>query len=87
MTKDLRIVFSGANYRSVDAAVKRVMDAARSTGNEMRGPVPLLPVLTADRAVGAGNRRSLTIIAPNHKMMPALADLDLPSTVNVEMSA
>lgn len=87
MAKDLRIVFSGTDYRSVDAAVRRVMDAARSTGNEFRGPVPLLPVLTADRAVIADNRRSLAIVAPNHKMMPALSCLDLPSTVSVEMSA
>lgn len=85
MSKDLRIVFSGNDYRSVDAAVKRVLAAVKDTGNEARGPIPLMPLMGDDGAVRAVNRRDLTVTSPNHKMMPALAGLDLPSTVSVEM--
>lgn len=83
--KDLKLVFSGDDQRNVDTAVKRIINIARETGNDFRGPIPL-PIEKKDGVIVAKNRRSIDIISPNHKMMPELTTLALPSTVYIEMS-
>ncbi len=81
LNKDLRITLSGDDPRSVDHALRRIMDIVKDTGNEARGPIPLPPKAPARSC------RTLDVIAPNHKFVPALTVLDLPSTVSVDVAA
>lgn len=77
--KNIRIILGGSDFRSVDQAVQRILTAARDTGNTVLGPVPVLPK-------GAAKvRRLLDVTEPNAKLMPALTDLDVPSTVDISI--
>ena len=74
----MKITISGSDARAVDAAMRRILDLARGTATEFRGPIPL---------PGRGARRSLDLVTPGHKMMSALGSADLPLAVSVEVRA
>lgn len=83
LAKNIRVKMSGSDYRSVDLAMRRLVGLVRDTGNEMRGPIPLVPERGAPPE--RGTQRSIDIINPNHKLAPEMTSLELPSTVSVEI--
>jgi len=95
----LRIKLKAYDHRVLDKAVGRVVEAVKRTGGEISGPVPLpteIEKFTILRAVHKykdsreqfemrTHKRLIDIKNPSKETIDALAHLDLPSGVDIEI--
>ena len=95
----LRIKLKAYDHRVLDKAVGRVVEAVKRTGGEVSGPVPLpteIQKYTILRAVHKykdsreqfemrTHKRLIDIKNPSKETIDALAHLDLPSGVDIEI--
>ena len=96
----IRIRLKAYEHRSLDAATKKIVDAANDFGSKkVIGPVPLpteKQVITVLRAVHKykdsreqfeirTHKRLIEIVNPTPKTVDALMKLDLPSGVDIEI--
>jgi small subunit ribosomal protein S10 len=95
----LRVKLKSFDYRVLDEAAAKILEAAFSTGAKVVGPVPL----PTDRKLIAVNtsphtdkdardhfemlvhKRLIDVIDPTGKTIDALSHLDLPAGVDIEV--
>lgn len=97
--KDIRIKLKSYDAKLLDAAAKRIADAATRTGAKVSGPIPLptdREVFTVLRSPHVNkdsreqferktHKRLIDIIRPTQATMDALMRLDLPSGVDIQI--
>ena len=95
----IRIKLRAFDHKILDESVAKVIEAARSTGSAVVGPVPLpteKQVFTVLRAVHKykdsreqfeirTHKRLIDIVNPTAKTKDALGNLNLPSGVEVDI--
>ena len=95
----VRIKIKGYEHNVVDAAAKKIVEAATRTGARVAGPVPLptnKEVITILRAVHKykdsreqfelrTHKRLIDVIRPSAKTVEALQTLELPAGVEISM--
>ena len=96
-TKKIRIRLKAFDHKTLDASVAKIIEAAKSTGAGVVGPVPLpteKQVYTLLRAVHKykdsreqfeirTHKRLIEIVEPNPQTIDALTHIDLPSGVDI----
>ena len=97
--KRIRIRLKSYDHDLVDKASERIVEAAKRTGAQVSGPVPLptdKEVVTILRAVHKykdsreqfeqrTHKRLIDIIRPTNKTVEALTALELPAGVDIEL--
>lgn len=96
----IRIRLKAYDHRLIDQSSKEIVETAKRTGAQIRGPIPLpthlerYTVLTSphvnkdarDQYEIRTHYRLLDLVDPSDKTVDALMKLDLASGVNVEIS-
>ena len=99
MSKKLRIRLKAYDHRVLDTACMKIIDTVKRSGGEVSGPVPLpteIEQFTILRAVHKykdsreqfemrTHNRLIDIKNPTKEIMDALAHLDLPSGVDINI--
>ena len=95
----MRIRLKAYDHQLIDQAAERIVEAAKRTGADVAGPIPLpteKKVVTILRAVHKykysreqferrTHKRLIDIRNPEHKTIEALTNLDLPAGVEIEI--
>ena len=95
----IRIRLKGDDHTLVDKSAEQIVEAAKRTGAEVSGPVPLpteKEIVTVLRAVHKykdsreqfeqrTHKRLIDIIRPSAKTVEALTGLELPAGVEIEI--
>ena len=96
----IRIRLKAFDHRLIDSSTLEIVDTAKRTGAQVRGPIPLPPrkerftVLTSphvnkdarDQYEIRTHKRVLDIVDPTEKTVDALMKLDLAAGVDVQIS-
>ena len=99
MSNKVRIKLKAYDHRVLDNAVGKIVETIRRTGGEISGPIPLpteVEKFTILRAVHKykdsreqfeirTHKRLIDIEKPTKETIDALAHLDLPSGVDIEI--
>ena len=94
-----RITLKAYDHQLIDQSAKRIIETAKKTGAQVSGPVPLptkKEVVTILRAVHKykdsreqfeqrTHKRLIDIIAPTQKTVDALARLEMPAGVYIDI--
>ena len=97
----IRIRLKGYDHTLVDKAAERIVETAKRTGAQISGPVPLpteKEIVTILRAVHKykdsreqfeqrTHKRLIDILQPTKKTLDALAKLELPAGVDIQVAA
>jgi small subunit ribosomal protein S10 len=95
----IRIRLKGFDHRLIDRSTQEIVDTAKRTGAQVRGPIPLptrkerFTVLISphvnkdarDQYEIRTHKRLLDIVEPNDKTVDALMKLDLAAGVDVQI--
>ena len=95
----IRIRLKAYDHEILDNSATRIVEAAKSTGAAVSGPIPLpteKEVVTILRAVHKykdsreqfeqrTHKRLIDILSPNQKTVDALMKLNLPAGVDIEI--
>ncbi|MDR9390039.1 MAG: 30S ribosomal protein S10 [Wenzhouxiangella sp.] len=95
----IRIRLKGFDHRLIDRSTQEIVDTAKRTGAQVRGPIPLptrkerFTVLISphvnkdarDQYEIRTHKRLLDIVDPNDKTVDALMKLDLAAGVDVQI--
>ena len=95
----IRIRLKAFDHRLIDQSAREIVDTAKRTGAQVRGPVPLpskherFTVLVSphvnkdarDQYELRTHKRLMDIVDPTDKTVDALMKLDLPAGVDVEI--
>jgi len=98
-TSKIRIRLKSYDHKLVDAAAAKIVEVAKRSGSAVSGPVPLptdKEITTILRAVHKykdsreqfeyrTHKRLIDVLAPTKKVADALADIELPAGVEMEM--
>ena len=98
-TQKIRIRLKAYDHELVDSSAKRIVDAVKSTGAEVSGPIPLptdIEIITILRSVHKHkdsreqfeqrtHKRLVDIINPNQNTVDSLMKLNLPAGVDIEI--
>lgn len=96
----IRIRLKAFDHRLIDASAQEIVDTAKRTGAQVRGPIPLptrrerYTVLISphvnkdarDQYELRTHKRMLDIVEPTEKTVDALMKLDLAAGVEVQIS-
>jgi len=96
----IRIRLKAFDHRLIDASTREIVDTAKRTGAQVRGPIPLptgkekFTVLISphvnkdarDQYEIRTHKRVLDIVEPTEKTVDALMKLDLAAGVDVQIS-
>lgn len=96
----IRIRLKAFDHRLIDQSVREIVDTAKRTGAQVRGPIPLPTEIrrtvvlispnadkdARDQYETRTHKRLVDIIQPTDKTMDALMKLDLASGVEVKIS-
>lgn len=97
--KKIRIKLKGYDHAVLDKSAEKIVNAAKDTGAEVAGPIPLpteKEVVTIIRAVHKSkdsreqfeqrtHKRLIDISSASSKTADALTKLELPAGVNIEL--
>ena len=97
--QNIRIRLKAFDHRVLDASTKEIVNTAKRTGAEVRGPIPLptrIEKFTVNRSPHVNkksreqfemrtHKRLIDIIEPTSAVMDALMKLELPAGVDVEI--
>ncbi len=98
-TQKIRIRLKAYDHELVDSSAQKIVDAVKTTGAEISGPIPLpteIEVVTILRSVHKHkdsreqfeqrtHKRLVDILNPNQKTVDALMKLNLPAGVDIEI--
>ena len=98
-SQNIRIRLKAFDYRVLDASTEEIVNTAKRTGAQVRGPIPLpnkIEKFTVLRSPHvnkqareqfqlANHRRLMDIYSSSSKTIDALMKLELPSGVKVEI--
>ncbi|MBK8970720.1 MAG: 30S ribosomal protein S10 [Hahellaceae bacterium] len=96
----IRIRLKAFDYRLIDQSTQEIVDTAKRTGAQVRGPIPLptkmerFTILVSphvnkdarDQYEIRTHKRLLDIVEPTEKTVDALMKLDLAAGVDVQIS-
>ena len=96
----IRIRLKAFDHKLIDASTEEIVETARRTGAQVRGPIPLptkkekFTILTSphvnkdarDQYEIRTHKRLLDIVEPTEKTVDALMKLDLAAGVEVQIS-
>ncbi|GLQ30464.1 30S ribosomal protein S10 [Litoribrevibacter euphylliae] len=96
----IRIRLKAFDYRLIDASTQEIVETAKRTGAQVRGPIPMptrkerFTVLISphvnkdarDQYEIRTHKRMLDIVEPTEKTVDALMKLDLAAGVDVQIS-
>ena len=99
-SQKIRIRLKAFDYRLIDQSTQEIVDTAKRTGAQVRGPIPLptrkekYTVLSSphvnkdsrDQYEIRTHKRLLDIVEPTEKTVDALMKLDLAAGVDVQIS-
>lgn len=99
-TQHIRIRLKAFDHRLIDQSTQEIVDTAKRTGAQVRGPIPLptrkerFTVLISphvnkdarDQYEIRTHKRILDIVEPTEKTVDALMKLDLAAGVEVQIS-
>ena len=97
--QNIRIRLKAFDHRLIDNSAREIVETAKRTGAQVRGPVPLptkierFTVLTSphvdkdarDQYELRTHKRLMDILEPTDKTVDALMKLELPSGVDVQI--
>ena len=95
----IRIRLKGYDHNLVDQSSEKIIEAAKRTGAQISGPIPLpteKEIITILRAVHKykdsreqfemrTHKRLIDIVRPSSKTIEALTSLELPAGVEIEI--
>jgi len=95
----IRICLKAYDHKIIDQSVAQIIDTAKKTGAEIKGPIPMptrREVITILRAVHKykdsreqfeqrTHKRLIDILSPTPKTVDALSRLDLPEGVGITL--
>ena len=98
-SQKIRIMLKAYDHTALDTSAAKIVDAAKKTGAEVSGPIPLpteKEVVTILRAVHKykdsreqfeqrTHKRLIDILNPTPKTMDTLMKLDMPAGVDIEI--
>ena len=98
--QNIRIRLKAFDHRLIDASTQEIVDTAKRTGAQVRGPIPLptrkerYTILISphvnkdarDQYEIRTHKRLLDIVEPTEKTVDALMKLDLAAGVEVQIS-
>ena len=98
-SQKMRIILKAYDHQLIDFAASKLIDTVKKTGAKVSGPVPLptkKEVVTILRAVHKykdsreqfeqrTHKRLIDIIAPTQKTVDALARLEMPAGVYIDI--
>ena len=98
-SQNIRIRLKAFDYRVLDASTQEIVNTAKRTGAQVRGPIPLptkierYTVLVSphvdkdarDQYETRTHKRVLDIVDPNDKTVDALMKLELAAGVDVQI--
>ena len=98
-SQKIRIRLKAYDHTALDLSAARIVEAAKKTGAEVSGPIPLpteTEVVTILRALHNYNdsrkqfeqrthKRLIDVINPTPKTMDTLTHLDMPAGVDIEI--
>src|ERR1044072_7015276 len=98
-SQNIRIRLRAFDHRLIDASAREIVDTARRTGAQVRGPVPLptkmerFTILVSPHANKDArdqyelrtHKRLMDILNPTDKTVDALMKLELPAGVDVQI--
>jgi ribosomal protein S10 len=98
-TQTIRIRLKAFDYRLIDKSAKEIVETAKRTGAQVRGPIPLpvkmerFTILVSPHADKDArdqyelrtHKRLMDIVDPTDKTVDALMKLDLPAGVDVQI--
>ena len=98
--QNIKIKLKSFDHRLIDGSTKEIVETAKKTGAQIRGPIPLpvrmekFTVLTSPHANKDArdqyeirtHKRLVIIISPTEKTVDALMKLDLAAGVDVQIS-
>jgi small subunit ribosomal protein S10 len=82
--QNIRIRLKAFDHRILDASTREIVNTAKRTGAEVRGPIPL-PTRIERFCVNRTHKRLLDIVDPTPQTVDALMKLDLAAGVDVEI--
>ncbi len=99
VNEKIRIKIKGYDHAVVDAAATKIVEAAKRSGAQVSGPIPLptnKEVITILRAVHKDkdsreqfemrtHKRLIDVVRPTKETTVALESLELPAGVNIVM--
>jgi small subunit ribosomal protein S10 len=99
-SQKIRIRLKAFDYRLIDQSTQEIVDTAKRTGAQVRGPIPLptkkgrFTVLVSphvnkdarDQYEIRTHKRMMDIVEPTEKTVDALMKLDLAAGVDVQIS-
>ncbi len=99
-TQRIRIRLKAFDYRLIDNATHEIVDTAKRTGAQVKGPIPLptrkekFTVLISphvnkdarDQYELRTHKRLVDIVQPTDKTVDALMKLELPAGVDIQIS-
>ena len=99
-TQQIRIRLKAFDHRLIDQSTQEIVDTAKRTGAQVRGPIPLptrkekFTILVSphvnkdarDQYEIRTHKRLLDIVEPTDKTVDALMKLDLAAGVEVQIS-
>jgi small subunit ribosomal protein S10 len=99
-SQKIRIRLKAFDYRLIDQSTQEIVDTAKRTGAQVRGPIPLptkkerFTVLISphgnkdarDQYEIRTHKRMMDIVEPTEKTVDALMKLDLAAGVDVQIS-
>lgn len=99
-SQNIKIRLKSFDHRLIDVSTKEIVDTAKRTGAQVKGPVPLptrmerFTVLTSphvnkdarDQYEIRTHKRLVVIVSPTDKTVDALMRLDLAAGVDVQIS-
>lgn len=97
--QNIRIRLKAFDHRLIDTSAREIVDTAKRTGAQVKGPVPLptkmerFTVLTSphvnkdarDQYELRTHKRLMDIVEPTDKTVDALMKLELPAGVDVQI--
>jgi small subunit ribosomal protein S10 len=98
-SQTIRIRLKAFDYRLIDKSAKEIVETAKRTGAQVRGPIPLpvkmerFTILISphvdkdarDQYELRTHKRLMDIVDPTDKTVDALMKLDLPAGVDVQI--
>ena len=98
-TQTIRIRLKAFDHRLIDKSAKEIVDTAKRTGAQVKGPIPLPVKLerftllisphadkdARDQYEIRTHKRLMDIVDPTDKTVDALMKLDLPAGVDVQI--
>lgn len=98
-SQNIRIRLKAFDHRLIDTSAREIVETAKRTGAQVRGPVPLpskterFTVLTSphvdkdarDQYQLRTHKRLMDILEPTDKTVDALMKLELPAGVDVQI--